>query len=69
MARFGGLTLNERLLVSGLLERFDEAVHTQNHEEAVKLLLKTGMRKLEAEDTVTSILSDPKAYGYGQDAL
>lgn len=64
MARFGGLTLNERLLVSGLLPKFDEAIHSNNQEEAVKLLLKTGMRKVEAEDTVNDILSDPKAYGY-----
>ena len=64
MARFGGLTLNERLHVSGLLERFDEAIHSQNKDEAVKLLLKTGMRKVEAEETVGEIIKDPKAYGY-----
>lgn len=64
MGRYGGLTLNERLHVSGLLDRFDKAIHAQNHEEAVKLLLKTGLRKVEAEETVTEIIKDPKAYGY-----
>lgn len=64
MGRFGGLTLNERLHVSGLLQKFDEAIHSRNKEEAVKLLLKTGMRKVEAEETASEIIRDPKAYGY-----
>lgn len=61
-----GLTLNERLRVSGLVEKFDAAVAAQDHDAAVKLLVKTGLRKPEAEDKVNNILSDPKAYGYGQ---
>ncbi|MDX1496184.1 MAG: hypothetical protein R3352_01390 [Salinisphaeraceae bacterium] len=60
-----GLTLNERLRVSGLLSKFDEAIAAGDQEEAVKLLLKTGLRKPEAEDKVNNILADPKAYGYG----
>lgn len=61
-----GLTLNERLRVSGLLSRFDEAIAAKDQEAAVKLLIKTGLRKPEAEEKVGSILADPKAYGYGQ---
>lgn len=64
MGRYGGITLNERLLVSGLLPKFDEAINTGNHADAVALLLKTGLRKVEADETVSAILSDPKAYGY-----
>ena len=61
-----GLTLNERLRVSGLVEKFDAAIHAGEQEEAVKLLVKTGLRKPEAEDKVNNILAAPKAYGYGQ---
>lgn len=64
MSRYKGITLNERLQVSGLLARFDEAINTANQKEAVALLLKTGLRKVEAEGTVAAILDDPKAYGY-----
>lgn len=63
-----GLTLNERLRVSGLLDRFDAAVAAQDQQTAVNLLVKTGLRKPEAEDKVNNILADPRAYGYGQQA-
>lgn len=60
-----GLTLNERLRVTGLVEKFDAAIYAGDPTEAIKLLIKTGLRKPEAEDKVNNILSDPKAYGYG----
>lgn len=61
-----GLTLNERLRVSGLLEKFDTAIQAGDQAAAVTLLVKTGLRKPEAEEKVNNILADPKAYGYGQ---
>lgn len=61
-----GLTLNERLRVAGLVDKFDAAIAAGDQAEAVKLLVKTGLRKPEAEDKVNNILADPRAYGYGQ---
>mgnify|MGYP000156244647 CR=1 FL=1 len=64
MSRYRGITLNERLLVSGLLAKFDEAIKTGSQDEAVNILLKTGLRKVEAEETAKAILNNPKEYGY-----
>lgn len=37
--KYSGMTVNERLYISGLMNRFDRAIHEKNIEE-VRLILK-----------------------------
>jgi len=36
--KYGGMTVNERLYVSGLIHQFDEAINEKNIEEIVRIL-------------------------------
>jgi hypothetical protein len=38
MEKYKGMTVNERLYASGLLEQFDKAVETKNIEEVIRIL-------------------------------
>jgi len=60
---FAGMTLNERLFASGLLNRFDAAVRDGNRDEVVRLLIDVGLDEASAVRTATTVLSEPSRYG------
>ncbi|MBL8013521.1 MAG: hypothetical protein JNN05_06695 [Candidatus Omnitrophica bacterium] len=59
-----GMTLNERLLVSGLMGQFDKAVEARDRLKLIEILKKVNIEQRAAEQTVTSIFSNPEKYGY-----
>jgi hypothetical protein len=61
---FGGMTVNERLVASGLTEPFDAAVDAGDRKAAVDLLTKVAMSDVSAAATVDAILANPRRYGF-----
>ena len=58
-----GMTVNERLFVTGLLDRFDDAARDGNRDLMVQLLMQVGLDEANANESVRLILSSPTRYG------
>ena len=50
--KYAGMTVNERLYVSGLIDEFDKAVGEQNIDEAIRILRKVEL----TDDSIKPIL-------------
>ena len=61
---FGGMTVNERLSVAGLLQRFDSAIDAGERLQAIEVLLQVAMSDASAAWTVDTLLAHPAKYGY-----
>jgi hypothetical protein len=61
---FGGMTVNERLFVAGLLQQFEAAINASDRERAVELLGRVSMSHASAAATVDAVLADPERYEY-----
>lgn len=61
---FGGMTVNERLFVAGLLQQFDGAIDAGDRQRAIELLIRVAMSDVGAAETVDAVLSNPAKYGY-----
>lgn len=61
---FGGMTVNERLFVAGLVEQFDSAIDSGDRQRAIELLLRVAMSDASAAETVDAVLAHPAKYGY-----
>jgi len=61
---YGGMTVNERLYVAGLVEQFDAAIESRDRRRAVDLLRQVAMSESEAGATTDAVLADPTGYGY-----
>ena len=61
---FGGMTVNERLVVAGLLEEFDLAIDSGDRKRAIELLVQVSMNEVSAAETVDMVLGNPTKYGY-----
>jgi hypothetical protein len=59
-----GVTINERLVVCGLLGRWDDAVTTRDKELMVCILLAVAMTESQAANTVDAVLQKLEAYGF-----
>ena len=59
-----GMTVNEKLSHSELLESFDNAISTGNSKRAVDILIVSGFTSEQAKETVNSIIINPEMYGY-----
>jgi hypothetical protein len=55
---FDGLTVNERLMVSGLLDKFDAAARKRNRERMISMLLRVALPKQYAAKWVDTLLGD-----------
>ena len=58
------MTVNERLLVAGLLNEFGAAVSRQDRAAMVALLSQVQLPDSGANAYVDALLADPKQYGY-----
>ena len=61
---YKAMTGNERLVVAGLLEKFDKAVRLRNVVDAVTILQQVDYSKSEGESIVKTIFENPSKYGY-----
>ena len=46
MDKYGGMTVNERLYVSGLMDKFDEAVKEKNVDSVISILKEVELNDL-----------------------
>jgi hypothetical protein len=61
-SKYGGMTVNERLVDAGLLNAFDDAARARDRGAMIRLLLRVDV--LTPEFTADAILENPKRYGY-----
>lgn len=62
--RYGGMTVNERLVVAGVMDQFDAAIRRRDRTAAIAVLTELDMSHASAASTVDATLSDPSKYGY-----
>jgi hypothetical protein len=60
-SRFGGMTMNERLLEAGLIEAFDAALRARERSASIDIYRRVDAGD-SAEQSVDSILADPVRY-------
>jgi hypothetical protein len=61
---YGGMTVNERLFVSGLMDEFDAAARDRDRDAMIAVLMKVALTQKGAAQTTDAILADPSHYGY-----
>lgn len=57
--KYAGMTVNERLYVSGLIDEFDKAVGEKNIDEAIRILKKVEL----TDDSIKPILEQLGLHG------
>ena len=55
MDNFDGMTVNERLYVGGLIDKFDLAVRNRQHEEVREILLKVHVDESSIKEILKNI--------------
>jgi hypothetical protein len=61
---YSGMTVNERLVVSGLMDEFDWAARRRDRHTMIVILRKVALTEEGAAQTADTILADPSYYGY-----
>ena len=59
---FGGMTVNERLVVAGLTDEFDDAMNRRDRAEAIRILESVDVA--DAAWSVDTMLANPTFYGF-----
>jgi hypothetical protein len=60
----GGMTVNERIFVCGLMDQWDGAASQRDRNEMMRILSEVALSEDQARFTVETILANPKKYGY-----
>ena len=60
----GGMTVNERLFVCGLIDRWDAAVNSRKREEMIAVLREVAFTQDQAAETTDALLANPTKYGF-----
>ena len=60
---YSGMTVNERLVASGLLSAWDDAISNGQRQAAIDLLGYLDLTD-QAEEVVDMVLGDPTTYGF-----
>ena len=61
--RFGGMTVNERLFVAGILDQFDDAARRRDRPAMLAYLRRVAMTDSQAVETADAILANPSFHG------
>ena len=64
MGKFDGMTLNERLVVAGLMVEFEQAIKGKNLVKMIGLLKSVELTSEQAQDSARSIIENPERFGY-----
>jgi hypothetical protein len=62
--KYGGMTVNERLVVARLIEQWDHAVNTRDRDAMVEILKKVELPETESGRITDTILDNPAKYGF-----
>jgi hypothetical protein len=64
MTDYSAMTVNERLVASGLMDEFDAALRARDRTRIMAVLERVALSKEDAAFTADTILGNPKRYGY-----
>jgi len=59
---YGGMTVNERLAIAGVMDAWDSAIEAGDRQGAIEILSPLGLSALTA--TVDGTLANPEKYGF-----
>ena len=59
MPDYNGMTVNERLVISGQLKAWDAAVAAADRGRMIAILVATAMTERQAQETVAAVLASP----------
>jgi hypothetical protein len=60
----GGMTVNERLFVCGVLDKWEDAAMRRCRQDMIEVLRSVAMTEQQAEWTTDTVLKNPKQYGF-----
>jgi len=61
---YAGMTVNERLFASTLMDDFDAAARRRDRAQMISILVRVDLSKKDAARSVDTILATPQRYGY-----
>ena len=59
-----GMTVNERLVSCGVLDKWDDAVRRRSRAEMIEVLRSVALTEQQAAHTTDTVLQNPKQYGF-----
>ena len=64
MSLYAGMTVNERLVIAGLIAAWDAAVISRDRAGMIEVLMSTELSAKQAAETTDAVLADPQKYGF-----
>ena len=64
MSLYAGMTVNERLVISGQIAAWDAAVSRRDRAGMIAALMATELSEKQAVETTDAVLADPQKYGF-----
>jgi hypothetical protein len=64
MPLYAGMTVNERLVVSGQMAAWDAAVAKRDRARMIAVLMATELSEQQAAETTDAVLANPGKYGF-----
>jgi hypothetical protein len=64
MSLYAGMTVNERLVVSGQIAAWDAAVARRDRAGMIEVLMSIELSAKQAAETTDAVLADPQKYGF-----
>ena len=64
MSLYAGMTVNERLVISGQLAAWDAAVARRDRARMIEILVSTELTAEQAAFTTDTTLANPEKYGF-----
>ena len=64
MSLYAGMTVNERLVIAGLIAAWEEAVISGDRARMIEILISTDLTAEQAAYSTDTTLADPQKYGF-----